>query len=124
MVDRLLGGTGQGTAANRGMTEIEQNVTDGVIGLILENLTEAWQPIISNAEFRISGRDTRPEMLQVAAPNEAVIVLVFDVKIGEVRGMLNVCLPAVVIESVGSSFTQGWQRARRAPDRGRSVPAP
>ena len=54
-------------------------------------------------------------MLQVAAPNEVVVLLVFDVRIGEARGMLNFCLPAAVIEAVGSSFTQTWHRMKREP---------
>src|SRR3954468_4383072 len=46
MIDRMLGGTGQRVVLDRALTEIEQNVVDGVVKLILENLSEAWQPII------------------------------------------------------------------------------
>ena len=112
MIDRMLGGSGRGVAVNRALTDIEQNVTDGVVKLILENLTDAWRGIV-DVQFRISGRETRPQMLQVAAPNEIVIMIVFDVRIGDVRGMMNLCIPASIAETMGG--VQAWQPHHRAP---------
>lgn len=114
MIDRILGGSGKGVQLSRALTEIEQNVVDGIIKLILENLSESWKSI-HEVQFRITGRETRPQMLQVAAPNETVLLLVFDVRLGDVRGMLNFCLPAATIEAFGDVFTQGWYRSRREP---------
>jgi flagellar motor switch protein FliM len=114
MIDRMLGGSGKGMAPTRGLTEIEQNVIDGVIKLVLEHLTETWRNIV-DLRFRVNGRDTRPQMLQVAAPNEVVVLIGFDIRIGEARGMLNFCLPATAIESVGDSFTHTWYRTHREP---------
>jgi flagellar motor switch protein FliM len=114
MIDRMLGGQGRGAAPARALTEIEQNVIDAVVKLICDNLTDTWHQIV-DVSFKVSGRETRPQMLQVSAPNEVVVLLGFDIRIGEARGMLNVCIPASVIESVGSSFTQTWHRTRREP---------
>jgi flagellar motor switch protein FliM len=114
MVDRLLGGTGYTPGPNRALTEIEQNVIDSVVKLMLDNLTETWKSV-ANMEFRIHGRETRPQMLQVTGPTEIVILLVFDVRIAETRGMVNLCIPAAAIEAVGEAFAQGWQRTRRQP---------
>jgi flagellar motor switch protein FliM len=112
MIDRMLGGSGRGVLVNRALTEIEQNVTDAVVKLILENLTETWRGVV-DCQFRISGRETRPQMLQVAAPNEVVLLLGFEIRIGETRGVLNVCIPASTIEAVSGSFTRSWQKTRR-----------
>ncbi len=114
MVDRLLGGNGLTAPPKRALTEIEQNVIDSVMKVLLENLTETWKPI-ADVQFRIQGRETRPQMLQVTGPNEVVILLVFDLRIGDVRGMLNLCIPATAIEAVGENFAQGWHRRRREP---------
>jgi len=114
VVDRMLGGSGGGAVPQRALTEIEQNVVDAVVKLILENLTETWRTVF-DLEFRIQGRETRPQMLQVAGPSEVVILLVFDLKVGDIRGMLNLCIPASVIEAAGSAFVQGWHRTRRDP---------
>lgn len=110
MIDRMLGGSGRAAQISRALTEIEQNVVDSVIKLILENLTESWRPILE-VQFRIQGRETRPQMLQVAAPNEVFILLVFDIRIAETRGMLNLCVPA----GVGAHFAQGWHGTHREP---------
>ena len=115
MIDRMLGGNGGGVVPQRALTEIEQNVVDASVKLILENLTEAWVQIVDHLAFTIRARDTRPQMLQVVAPNEAVILLAFDVKIGDTRGMLNLCVPASVVELAGSNLTKTWHRINRAP---------
>lgn len=114
MIDRMLGGSGKGMAPTRGLTEIEHNVIDGVIKLVLEQLTETWRNIVE-VRFRVNGRDTRPQMLQVAAPNEVVVLIGFDIRIGDARGMLNFCLPATAIESVSDQFTHTWYRSHREP---------
>jgi len=114
MIDRMLGGSGRNVGVTRALTEIEQNVTDAVVKLLLENLNDTWKGIV-DVQFRISGRETRPQMLQVAAPNEVVLLMTFEIKIGDARGVLNFCIPAVAIESVGGSFARSWYRTRREP---------
>jgi flagellar motor switch protein FliM len=114
MIDRMLGGMGQPIVLNRALTDIEQHVVDSVVKLLLETLTESWRPIV-NLAFGIRGRETRPQMLQVAAPNEIVIMIVFDVRIGDSRGMMNLCIPASIVETTGGSFAQAWHRQRREP---------
>jgi flagellar motor switch protein FliM len=114
IVDRMLGGSGGGAPPARALTEIEQNVIDSVVRLLLDHLTETWRPVFE-VQFSIHGRETRPQMLQVAGPNEIVVLLVFDLKVGDIRGMLNLCIPASAIEATGASFVQGWHRTQREP---------
>lgn len=114
MIDRMLGGVGKAATPNRALTEIEQNVVDSVVKLLLDALTETWRPIVDLA-FGIRGRETRPQMLQVAAPNETVLMVTFDMRIGESRGMANLCLPVSIVETSGSHFAQAWHRVRREP---------
>jgi flagellar motor switch protein FliM len=114
MVDRMLGGNGESQGPDRPLTEIELNVVDSVVKLMLDHLTETWRAV-TNVQFKIHARETRPQMLQVTAPNEIVILLVFDVRIGDSRGMMNLCIPASAIEAVGETFAQAWHRTRRQP---------
>jgi len=111
MVDRMLGGAGQAAAPSRALTEIEQNVLDAVVRLLLEHLMETWRAI-GDVQFKIHGRETRPQMLQVSGPNEVVIVLAFDCKIGDRRGAFRLCIPAAAIESMEKKVAQGWHRTR------------
>jgi flagellar motor switch protein FliM len=112
LVDRMLGGTGVTQGVDRPLSEIEQNVIDSVVKLMLDTLSEAWRAV-TEVQFRIHGRETRPQMLNVMGPNENVMLLAFDVRFAEVRGQLNLCIPTAVIESVGERFAQGAQRAQR-----------
>ena len=116
LVDRLLGGTGETEALARPLTEIEQNVIDSVVKLLLDALSDVWR-VVTEVNFRIQARETRPQMLQVMGPNEIVVLLGFDVKVAESRGMLNLCIPATAIEATGDRFVQGSQRTRRQPSK-------
>ena len=117
MIDRMLGGSGRRVSADRALTEIEQTVVDAVVKLILEQAHRNVGSDRRQCEFQIKARETRPQMLQVAAPNEAVILLVFDIKIGGTSGMLNLCIPTSMIEAFGATFSRDSYRTRRAPAR-------
>jgi flagellar motor switch protein FliM len=112
MIDRMLGGNGQPTPVNRPLTEIEQHVVDDAVRRLLDGFSEAWRAV-TTLTFRIRGRETRPQMLQVAAPNEIIVSVVFDVKVGEVRGLIQLCIPTNVVETAGTYFAKAWQRQRR-----------
>ena len=112
MIDRMLGGTGQTVQAIRPLTEIEQNVIDEVVLLVLDGLADGWRPVAS-LSFGIRGRETRPQMLQVAAPNEIVCAVAFELKVGEVRGTVNLCIPTNVVETSEGQFSNAWQRQKR-----------
>jgi flagellar motor switch protein FliM len=114
MIDRMLGGAGRTIAPNRALTDIEQHVADSVVKILLESLSETWRPIV-DVTFGIRGRETRPQMLQVAAPNETVLMVAFDMTVGDARGMVNLCLPATIVETTGGHFAQAWHRQRREP---------
>ncbi len=112
VIDRMLGGAGrQGSLpAARPLTEIEQHVIDAVMHVIIGNLTESWRPV-REVDFQIRAREAHPQMLQVAPPNEPVLVLVFEVRVAETRGLLNLCLPA----AAAAVFDHGFAGTRREP---------
>ncbi len=112
MIDRMLGGGGRIVSLNRALTEIEQNVVDSVVKLVLAGLTETWKPIV-DLVFGIRARETRPQMLRVSAPNEVVVMIVFDIKVSEARGTISLCIPSDIVEQVGAQFAHVWKRQRR-----------
>jgi flagellar motor switch protein FliM len=113
-VDRMLGGAGRGAVLARALTEIELNVVDGLVKVLLENLTEAWRGVL-DVGFAISGRETKPQMLQVASPAEVVVLLGFEVRMADTRGLLSLCFPTTAIDSVRARFFRGLPRAVRPP---------
>ena len=108
----MLGGGGRIGSFNRALTGIEQNVVDSVVKLVLQGLTVIWKPIV-DLTFGIRARETRPQMLRVSAPNEIVVMIVFDIKVSEARGTISLCIPSDIVEQVGSQFAPAWKRQRR-----------
>lgn len=104
MIERMLGGEGTGAPVERALTDIEQNVVDSVVKILLDSLSDTWRQVL-DLGFAIRARETRPQMLQVASPNDTVVMLVFDMRIGEARGVLNMCVPASIVEKTDSHFT-------------------
>ncbi len=108
MIDMLLGGPGNAPSENRPLTEIETNIMDGVIRLIQKDLKEAWRSI-QELEPRLEGVETKPQMLQVVAPGEAVIAVSFAVKLGSSSGTLSFAIPAMMLRLSRARFDQHWR---------------
>jgi flagellar motor switch protein FliM len=103
LMDRLLGGAGHVPDSSRKMTEIEKNVIQGVHKIILAALAEAWKPV-AEVTFHTHSSETRPPLLQVAPPNDVVVVLAFEMKVGETRGHLHLCFPYSALEPISGKF--------------------
>lgn len=108
ILEMLLGGSGKTPfKANREITEIEQSILDGVFRIILHDLKEAWSPI-SLINFAIEAHETEPQLLQILAPNEAVVAIGIEIRIGEVAGMMNLGIPSIIIKMLRQKFDQQW----------------
>lgn len=108
ILEMLLGGSGKNPQQmDREVTEIEQSILDGVFRIILHDLQEAWAPI-SSIRFSIDARETEPQLLQILAPNEAVVAVSMEIRIGEVSGMMNLGIPSIIIKMLRQKFDQQW----------------
>jgi flagellar motor switch protein FliM len=112
VLDILLGGAGKSTAENRTLTDIEMQVIEGVVKLALRDLKESWRPVLE-MHPKLEGSETKPQMLQIVAPAEAVVAIGFEVKVGENAGLLNLCIPSVILKMNRSLFDQ--QKRHRHP---------
>ena len=115
VIDRLLGGKGVPLSEPRAVTEIEQKILEGFLKIVTDDLREAWKPLI-DLDLQIVGRETRPQLLQIVAPNEVVLAIVFHVQVGEARGMMSLCIPALILEPIIEKFNQSFYvRSREVP---------
>jgi flagellar motor switch protein FliM len=104
----LLGGTGKSSALiQRDITEIEQKLLDGLIRIILQDLREAWRGV-TEVDFTVEKMETEPQLLHLLAPNEAVVAVGVEVRIGEGGGMMNIAMPSIVIKMMRQKFDQQW----------------
>jgi flagellar motor switch protein FliM len=108
ILEMLLGGTGKSSATiQRDITEIEQRLLDGLFRIILQDLREAWKAV-TNVDFTIESMETEPQLLHLLAPNEAVVSIGIEVRIGETVGMMNIAMPSIVIKMMRQKFDQQW----------------
>jgi flagellar motor switch protein FliM len=112
ILEMLLGGNGKASGKiNREVTEIEQVVLDGLYRIILHDLKQAWQSI-TPIDFVIGARETEPQLLQIMAPNEAVVAIGLEVRIAECSGVINIGMPSIVIKMLRQKFDQQWSVRR------------
>lgn len=108
ILEMLLGGTGKTPLKeNREITEIERSILTGVFRIILHDLREAWAPITS-INFSIEAFETEPQLLQILAPNEAVVAIGIEIRIGEIAGMMNLGIPSIIVKMLRQKFDQQW----------------
>jgi flagellar motor switch protein FliM len=108
ILEMVLGGTGKTTLAiRRDITEIEQKLLDGLFRIILNDLREAWKGVTA-IDFTIEAMETEPQLLHILAPNEAVVTIAIEVRIGETVGMMNIAMPSIVIKMMRQKFDQQW----------------
>ncbi len=108
ILEMLLGGSGKSPSKiNREITEIEQSILDGFVRIILHDLKDAWHAV-TNIDFTVEAHETEPQLLQILAPNEAVVAISVEVRIGETAGMMNVGMPSIIIKMLRQKFDQQW----------------
>lgn len=99
VIDRMLGGEGLGISSPRAATELELKVLEGFLASINESYCEAWATHV-DLETEIIGRETRPQLLNIIPPNGIVVTIVYQVQIGDAKGLMSICLPVEMLEPV------------------------
>jgi flagellar motor switch protein FliM len=108
ILEMLLGGSGKMiTKITREVTEIEQSILEGLIRIILQDLRNAWHAV-ATMEFSIEAHETEPQLLQFLAPNEAVVAISVEVRIGDTAGMMNIGIPSIIVKMLRHKFDQQW----------------
>lgn len=104
LVDRLLGGNGKGTKSSQVITPIEQKVLEVVIKKILQDLGKAWQ-IIGDYDFKMDKFEPDIDFVQITSQSESVLLVTFEVHIGEESYMLNLCFATYAFDTILSKLT-------------------
>jgi flagellar motor switch protein FliM len=117
IIDRLLGGGREvGPLARRPLTEIELRLVSRITGLFLHELQHAWENVIE-LKLEVVQVESNPQLVQIVPPNEVVVLVSFELTIGDLRGMINLCIPYNAIERIGGKLSaNSWiSYGRRQP---------
>jgi flagellar motor switch protein FliM len=113
MLERMLGGQGTSPPKISSLTEIETIVMEKIFNRALDTFQEAWKSIIE-MEPELDVLEVNPQFMQIVSPNETVAVISLSTKIGDVTGMINFCLPHVVLEPIMPKLSAHyWMNAQK-----------
>src|ERR1700676_755991 len=92
IIDVMLGGEGKSSESTRDITEIEEQVLEGVIRIMCRELQTSWQAI--SLQFNFGARQQILQTQRLMPPDEKNLCLSFEIKMSETRGPLNLAVPA------------------------------
>jgi len=113
MVDLLLGGKGR-AEKGRALTEIEDVIMASVVQMMVKELNSAWAP--AGLQFFFERRESASQIGRLMPVREKTLCVCFEVKMPEVQGMVNICLPSGVLNTILRRLISGGDRTRRVAD--------
>lgn len=109
IIDRLLGGSNADLfIPQRPLTQIEQRLVQRITDRATHHLSEAWSNL-KDVTFSVCDFESNPQLVQIVPPNETVVVVGFELKMGNRAGTMSLCIPYNVIEPImGVLAAQNW----------------
>ena len=109
VIDRLLGGSSSDLfIPQRPLTQIEQRLVQRITDRAMQHLSEAWSNL-TPVKFEVQDFESNPQLVQIVPPNETVVVVGFELKMGSRAGTMSLCIPYNVIEPImGMLAAQNW----------------
>lgn len=108
MIDRLLGGPGSMVKSTSLLTDIERALTESIIDRALREFFTAWEGI---AQFTAKREimETQSQFVQIVPPSDVVVSILFEIKVGELRGAMSICIPYLLLKPVTPKLSaQRW----------------
>ena len=109
IIDRLLGGSNADLfIPQRPLTQIEQRLVQRITDRATHHFSEAWSNL-TPVTFTVEDFESNPQLVQIVPPNETVVVIGFELKMGNRAGTMSLCIPYNVIEPImGVLAAQNW----------------
>ncbi|MCR5143995.1 MAG: flagellar motor switch protein FliM [Lachnospiraceae bacterium] len=108
IVDRMLGGEGEPIDKVREFSEIELLIIERIMTACVQLLREPWENVI-DIHPRLERIETNSQFAQIISPSEMIAIVTINIKIGDVEGLMNVCLPYITLEPVMEKLnTKFW----------------
>jgi flagellar motor switch protein FliM len=114
LIDRMLGGGKESASpTRRPMTEIELRLVGRITNEFLEELKPAWENVLA-INFKVERVESNPQLVQIVPPNDVVVLISFELMLGELRGMMNLCIPFNCLERISSKLSaNNWASSSR-----------
>lgn len=118
IIDRMLGGGGQPLEKSRDFTEIELIILERVLNACTNLLIEPWQSVV-DINPRLEKIETNSQFAQIISPSEMTSIITMNIQIGNVEGLMNICIPYTCVEPVIDKLnTKYWYSTMQVKDDG------
>lgn len=122
IIERLLGGTGDGLEIDREFTEIEMSLIENVFKGIFPHMSDSW---FNYFELDVLYRkmETNSRLVQSISADDTVVIIMLDITLKDMVGTISVCIPAVCLEDIlkkiDSQYIRNLRRINSAGDKER-----
>lgn len=108
IIDRLLGGKGTPLDRKKEFSEIEIAILERILEKCVHLLVEPWENVVQLTP-ELEKIESNPQYAQIVSSNEIVALITINIKVGDIEGLMNVCIPYIVIESIMDKLnTKFW----------------
>lgn len=73
----------------------------------MTTLEEAWSSMVE-IDTTLEELEVNPQFVQLVSPNETVVVITLNTSIGDATGMINICIPHIVLEPIISKLSMHY----------------
>ena len=123
MVDRMLGGEGEPLEKTREFSDIELLIIERILTVCVNLLHEPWENVV-DIHPRLERIETNSQFAQIISPSEMIAIVTINIKIGDVEGLMNVCLPYLTLEDIMDKLnTKYWYSTMQDKDEQQYVDA-
>lgn len=116
MVDRMLGGAGVPLERTRDFSEIELLIIERIMNVCINLLREPWENV-TDIHPRLERIETNSQFAQIISPSEMIAIITINLKMGDVEGLMNICLPYMTLEDIMDKLnTKYWYSSMQERD--------
>lgn len=116
IIDRLLGGMGDPLEKARDFSEIELSVLERIFTVLVDLLRGPWENVIE-VHPRLERIETNSQFAQIISPGEMIAIVTINMAIGNIEGLINVCLPFMTLEDIMDKLnTKYWFSTMQSKD--------
>ncbi len=108
MIDRMLGGQGIPLEKLRDFSEIEMTIIEKLMVVCMQLMRDPWKNVVEINPM-MERIETNPQFVQVISPNDMIAIVTMNIKIGDIEGLMNICLPYFTLETIMDKLnTKFW----------------
>jgi flagellar motor switch protein FliM len=113
ILEQRLGGQGERSNRNRGLTEIDQFLLRGMVEHMLNDIKASWNKVVS-LEPGLEDSTVNQHWVQMVMGNERVMLITFELVLQNITGTMNIYIPFTMLKPIATVLnTHVWFSGRK-----------